>query len=642
MAAIDSRADGQDPLLPASDVEEEEPAHGSLLKLMVGAIGVVYGDIGTSPLYTMRECFGGVHGIAYSPENVMGLVSLVLWALILVVTLKYVLFVMQADNRGEGGILALLALARRGGPIGPLTLTALGVAGAALFYGDAIITPAISVLSAVEGLTVITPALEPAVLPVAVAILVGLFVVQRWGTGRVGAAFGPIMILWFATLALLGLVQIVQRPEVLTAFDPRHAIGFFADNGFLGFAALGAVFLAVTGGEALYADMGHFGRPPLKVAWLGFVLPALALNYLGQAAHVIEDPAAVANPFFAMAPAWALPPLVGLATLATIIASQAVISGAFSLTSQAIQLGLCPRLTIRHTSAALMGQIYMPHVNWALLVGVLGLVIAFGSSTGLAAAYGIAVTGTMALTTLLAFNVVVGVWRWPVGLATLAIAGFLALDLAFFSANALKIVDGGWLPVLTGIVIYLLMSTWRTGRQLLATRLRESSLPLTSFFRRLREKPPLRVPGTAVYLTSDADMVPHALLHNLKHNKVLHERLIFLTVQTLPEPRVPRAERILLEEPLPGVLQIRARYGFMQQPSVPGALAWCSRYGVDVQPMQTSFFVGRETPMPTPAPGMWLWREHLFAFMARNASTATEFFRIPADRVVELGTQVPI
>jgi KUP system potassium uptake protein len=625
------------------DVPSAHPKPGQNLgRLAVAAIGVVYGDIGTSPLYTLKECFGEAYGIAITPENVLGLLSLVLWALILVVTVKYVLFIMRADNNGEGGVLALMALAEkaRGGRSG--FALAAGLFGASLFFGDGMITPAISVLSAVEGLTVATPAFQRFVVPLAVAVLVGLFAFQRRGTERVGAWFGPVMILWFATLAVLGAMQIVRHPAVLAAIDPWHAISFFAHNGFAGFTALGAVVLAITGAEALYADMGHFGAKPVRLAWLGFVLPALALNYMGQSALVLESPEAAHNPFYLLTPNWLLLPLVGLATLATVIASQAVISGAFSLMQQAVQLGLFPRQQIRHTSERQMGQIYLPETNRRLFIGVIALVLFFGSSSGLANAYGIAVTGTMVATSVLAFIVIRRRWGWslPVGIAV--IGAFLVVDLAFLGANLLKILSGGWVPLVFAFALGMTMATWHRGREAIARTLREDSVPTEIFLKRLDEKQPIRVPGTAIYLTADGEMLPHALLHNLKHNKVLHERVVFLTVKTLGVPRVSRQDRVRVEWLRPDFLRLTVYYGFMQTPNVPRALVVAEPFGVRFDIMETSFFLGRETFVPSVRPLLSGWREKLFIVLAKNAASAAEFFCIPTNRLIELGGQVPI
>ena len=613
-----------------------------LRRLAVAAIGVVYGDIGTSPLYTLKECFGEAYGIAITPPNVLGLLSLVLWALILVVTVKYVLFIMRADNNGEGGVLALMALAERahGGHSG--FVLAAGLFGASLFFGDGMITPAISVLSAVEGLTIATPAFRHVVVPLAVAVLVGLFAFQRLGTERVGAWFGPVMMLWFTALAVLGTMQIVRNPAVLAAIDPRHAIDFFAHNGFAGFAALGAVVLAITGAEALYADMGHFGAKPVRLAWLGFVLPALALNYMGQSALVLQSPEAAHNPFYLLAPDWLLLPLVGLATLATVIASQAVISGTFSLMQQAVQLGLFPRQRIRHTSKRQMGQIYLPETNTRLLIGVVALVLFFGSSSGLANAYGVAVTGTMVATSLLAFVVIRRCWGWSLPLSIAVIGAFLVIDLAFLGANLLKILSGGWVPLAFAIALCMAMATWHRGREAVARALREDSVPTEIFLKRLDQKQPIRVPGTAIYLTADGEMLPHALLHNLKHNKVLHERVVFLTIKTLGVPRVPRQDRVLVEWLRPDFLRLTVYYGFMQTPHVPRALVTAGRFGVRFDIMETSFFLGRETFVPSVRPLLSGWREKLFIVLAKNAANAAESFCIPTNRLVELGGQMPI
>ena len=613
-----------------------------LPRLAVAAIGVVYGDIGTSPLYTLKECFGKSYGIAITPPNVLGLLSLVLWALILVVTIKYVLFIMRADNNGEGGVLALMALAEKaqGGHSG--FALAVGLFGASLFFGDGMITPAISVLSAVEGMTIATPAFRHFVVPLAVAVLVGLFAFQRHGTEKVGAWFGPVMILWFTVLAVLGTMQIARNPVVLAAIDPRHALAFLARHGLAGFAALGAVVLAITGAEALYADMGHFGAKPVRLAWLGFVLPALALNYMGQSALVLQSPEAAHNPFYLLAPDWLLLPLVGLATIATVIASQAVISGAFSLMRQAVQLGLFPRQRIRHTSERLMGQIYLPETNTRLFIGVIALILFFGSSSALANAYGIAVTGTMVATSLLAFVVVRRCWGWSLPFAIAVIGAFLVVDLAFLGANLLKIFSGGWVPVAFAVALCMAMATWHRGREAVARTLREESVPTEIFLKRLDEKQPIRVPGTAIYLTADGEMLPHALLHNLKHNKVLHERVVFLTVKTLGVPRVWRRERVRVEWLRPDVLRLTVYYGFMQTPHVPRALVTAERFGVRFDIMETSFFLGRETFVPSVRPILSGWREKLFVMLAKNAASAAEFFCIPSNRLVELGGQVPI
>jgi len=621
----------------------EDGHQASLRRMMLAAIGVVYGDIGTSPLYTFRECLGSAHhGLTVSESSVLGVLSLVIWSLIIVITGKYVMFIMRADNRGEGGILSLMALAQRalGRPSRPIML--LGLAGAALFYGDSIITPAMSVLSAVEGLEVVAPGLERYVLPITLGVLISLFAIQSRGTDKVGVFFGPIVLIWFAVLAILGVYQIIQRPEVFKALDPRYGWEFFHQHGFPAFAALGAVVLAITGGEALYADMGHFGRRPIRVAWNTVVFPALALNYFGQAALVLSKPETVENPFFLMAPDWALIPLVALATMATVIASQAVISGAYSVTQQAIQLGFCPRLEIRHTSDKQVGQIFMPRVNWGLLLGVVALVVVFRTSSNLAAAYGIAVTGTMTVTTLLAFVVARHSWGWGLILAGIAAVFFLVIDVAFLSSNLLKILDGGWMPLAVASGLLLMMITWRQGRGIMARRLAENSLGVEGFARRLKEKDQLRVPGTAVFMTSNPDLAPYAMLHNLKHNKVLHERNVMLTVEGLDIPRVADHDRVELHEIQPNFMRLIVRYGFMETPDIPHAMAACARFGVKFDMMQTSFFLGRETLIPSTRPEMSRWREEMFILMARNATSATEFFRIPTDRVVELGARIPL
>ncbi|SMH60401.1 potassium transporter Kup [Azospirillum agricola] len=622
------------------------PDTGKLAGLTFGALGVVYGDIGTSPLYTLRECFGGEHGLPLTPANIMGIMSLVFWALIVVVTVKYVIFVMRADNKGEGGILSLLALAstRRPDSSGKLTLlTALGLFGASLFYGDGMITPAMSVLSAVEGLEVAEPALESAVVPVTVAILIALFAIQSHGTSRVGSLFGPIMLAWFTTLGVLGLIEVVREPAILVAFDPRYAVAFFLENGTAGFLVLGAVVLAVTGGEALYADMGHFGRRPIQIAWLFIVLPALLLNYLGQCALLLSDPSAVRSPFYLLAPDWGLYPMIGLSTMAAVIASQAVISGVFSLTRQAVQLGLCPRLDIRHTSNEEEGQIYIPRANWGLCFAVIGLVVVFQSSSRLASAYGIAVTGDMIITTLLALVVAHRRWNWSLPLCLAVGGGFLMVDLSFFAANAVKIPHGGWVPLAIAVVTVGLMATWRRGRAVLSIRLAEESLPLDAFIRRQAKSTDIhRVKGTAVFMTSSSNTVPIALLHNLKHNQVMHERVVFVTVVVDDVPRVPAKDRVLVEGLAEGFYRITVRYGFSQEPNIPKALRLCKAFGLEFDVMATSFFLGRETLIPQMNSQMALWREKLFVVMSRTSVSATDFFKLPPNRVVELGTQVQL
>ncbi len=615
-----------------------------LFALSAGAVGVVFGDIGTSPLYAIQQCFSAENGLRVTTANVFGIASLVVWALFMVVTIKYVLFVMRADNRGEGGIMALLALvherAAKSSRLGVVLI--LGLFGAALFFGDGIITPAISVLSAVEGIDVATPALHRFIVPISLGILIALFWFQDRGTAKIGAVFAPVMGLWFVTIALLGISQIVHHPRILAAVDPEYAAWFMMAHGWHAFILLGAVVLVVTGGEALYADMGHFGKKPIQLAWFGLVLPALLLNYFGQSALMLSDPAAASNPFYLMVPSWSLWPMVLLATFATVIASQAVISGVFSLTRQAIQLGFAPRMEVRHTSGAEEGQIFVPDANTALMIGVILLVIGFRSSANLAAAYGIAVTGTMATTTMLALIVARRLWRWPLwqclGLGIL----FMMVDMSFLAANLLKIPNGGWFPVGVGLGVFLLMMTWKRGRQILARRLFEESLPLPMFLRRQKESTVQKVAGTAIFLTSDPDSVPTALLHNLKHNKILHERIVFLTVVTEPVPRVPGKDRVQVEGLIEGFYRIILRYGFSQDADIPKALRLCRTLGLEFDLMQTSFFIGRETLIPSIRADMPMWQEKLFVSMNRNAMSATDFFKIPSNRVVELGTQVTL
>ena len=613
-----------------------------LLPLTLTAIGVVYGDIGTSPLYAMRECFFGSHSVPPSPENVLGVLSLIIYSLLLVISIKYIAIVMRADNHGEGGILALTALlpARDGSGPGWPMLVLMGIFGAALLYGDGMITPAITVLGAVEGLKIATPLFEPYVVPIAVAILIVVFAIQKQGTHRVGGLFGPVMVLWFVVIAALGISWMVEHPIVLTAVDPRHAIAFFGDHGWHGFAVLGAVFLVVTGGEALYADMGHFGKRPIRLAWFTLVLPALLLNYFGQGALLLSNPKAAEQPFFLLAPEWALFPLVGVATAAAIIASQALISGAFSLTRQAIQLGYSPRLDIEHTSSHEMGQVYVPQVNWALMISTIAIVIGFGSSTALAAAYGIAVTLTMVITAVLLHVVATERWRWPRPLAFLVTGIFLIVDVAFFGANALKIAHGGWLPLVIGTLLFTLMTTWKTGRQIVAQRLTARAEPLEEFIARLAERPPARVPGTAVFMTAQPRGTPPALAHNLHYNKVMHEHVITLLVTTQPVPHVAEEDRITVRELGYGISDMVVRYGFMEDPNVPEALAVGRERGLKLDDSDVTYFLGRETLIVTKSPGMAMWRERLFVLMARNAVRATGFFRLPPERVIELGVQV--
>ncbi len=624
--------------------------HGKreLLGLSLGALGIVYGDIGTSPLYSLRECFHGEHGVPPSHGNVLGVLSLVFWVLIVTISIKYLVFVMRADNRGEGGILALLALVpqkfRRAGPEGRWILVALGIFGASLLYGDGMITPAISVLSAVEGLSVATPFFNPYVVPITLVILFILFLIQRRGTAGIGALFGPVMIVWFLVLAVLGVIWTARVPSVLAAINPWHAVRFFLDNRWRGFLVLGSVFLVVTGGEALYADMGHFGRRPIRIAWFTLVLPSLLINYFGQGALLLSHPDASANPFYELSgrlgPSWILYPMVVLSTVATIIASQAVISGAFSLTRQAVQLGYMPRIKIVHTSLKEIGQIYIPSINWLLMLATFGLVLGFRQSTNLAAAYGVAVTATMVITTVLAYVVARRVWGWPRWLVAPVTAFFLLVDVSFFGANIIKVEDGGWFPLLVGIAVYTLMSTWKKGRKILSDRLQEDCLPLESFIEQVRPNSPMRVPGTAIFLARDPNGTPPSLLHNLKHNKVLHSKVVVLTLITEEVPMVPASETIEIQPLGKEFYRVLARHGFMQTPEVPEVLALLRHKGLDLNLMSTTFFLSRETLIPSKAPGMAIWREKLFATMVRNAQRPTEFFQIPVNRVVELGLQV--
>ena len=612
---------------------------------MIGALGVVFGDIGTSPLYTMRVVFTGEHKLPLTHDTVLGLLSIVFWAIMIVVTLKYVTLIMRADNRGEGGILALTALVARG--VEHQTrrrwwLVGFGIFGAAMFYGDGMITPAITVLGAVEGLEIMAPGLHRFVVPTALVILVGLFAIQKHGTASIGMFFGPVTLLWFIALAVLGVAQIAARPEVLLALSPHYAFAFIAQNPVATFLALGAVVLAVTGTEALYADMGHFGALPIRVAWLAIVLPALTLNYFGQGALLLEDPTAIKNPFFLLAPQWALLPLVVLATLAAIIASQAVISGAFSLTRAAIQMGYAPRLKILHTSEREIGQIYVPFINWSLLIAVILLVLTFRSSDNLAAAYGIAVTLAMMIDSVLIYVVMRRIWRWNRLIATAIALPLVLIDLAFLASNSLKIPEGGWFPLVIGAVVFTLLTTWKRGRMVLMERLADDTMPLALFIESIGTSPPPRVPGTAVFLTSTGKRAPHAMLHNLKHNKVLHDRVVILTVHTRDIPRVDLEDRVEIHELPAAFWTIDAYYGFTEDPDVPSLLEACGRCGFEFDMMDTSFFVSRETLIASVAPGMALWRERLFVSMSRNAVKATDFFRVPTNRVVELGTQVEL
>ncbi len=616
----------------------------ALLPLTLTALGVVYGDIGTSPLYAMRECFFGSHSVPATHENVLGVLSLIIYSLIVVISIKYIAIVMRADNQGEGGILALTALLPAGNGKGaryaPLVL--FGLFGAALLYGDGMITPAITVLGAVEGLKVVTPLFDRYIVTTTVLILLVVFGIQRFGTHRVGGLFGPVMVVWFITIAALGIRWIVQEPVVFGAIDPRHAVTFFREHQLHGVAVLGAVFLVVTGGEALYADMGHFGKRPIRLAWFTFVLPALLLNYFGQGAMLLLNPEAASQPFFLLAPEWALLPLVGIATLAAIIASQALISGAFSLTRQAIQLGYCPRLDIAHTSSEEMGQVYVPQINWALMVATISIVIGFGSSTALAAAYGIAVTMTMLITAVLLYVVMTERWHWPTPAAVLVTGIFLVIDIAFFAANALKIADGGWLPLVIGAILFTLMSTWKRGRQILGERLKDRGVPFAAFMEGINRTPPLRVPGTAVYMTAHPGGTPPALVHNLRHNKVLHEHTVVLMVQTRRVPHVAPEDQVQIREYGQNVAHVTVSYGFMQNPDVPHAIGLAYERGLQMDMSDITYFLGRETIIVTKKEGMALWRERLFAVMSKNAVRATAFFRLPMEQVVELGVQVEI
>jgi len=611
---------------------------------IMGVLGVVYGDIGTSPLYAFKASLIHFTGAGIGPVEVLGVLSLVFWALILIVTIKYVLLVMRADNHGEGGILALMALAQRGtaGIAMRTALGLIGIGGACLFFGDGVITPAISVLSAVEGLEVVSPTFKSLVLPLSIIVIVALFAVQVRGTATIGRLFGPVMAVWFIVLAALGLFQIARNPGVLMAISPHYAVMICLNHGWLAFVALGSVVLAVTGAEALYADMGHFGAQPIRLAWVFFVLPCLVLNYFGQGALVMADPAALENPFYLLAPESLRLPLVALATAATVIASQALISGAFSIARQCMQMAFLPRMAVLHTSHSEEGQIFVPQVNMALLVGVLVLVLAFRSSDALAAAYGIAVTGTFLCTCVLATVVFRRQYHWPRSLAAAVFGFFFAVDLVFFAANALKIPEGGWVPLLLGFALMAMMTSWNRGRELMLARWKQDSLPLGSFLARLPQSRTVRVPGMAVFLTGNPDYVPAALLHNLKHNKVLHERVLFVTVQNLDMPQAPADERIEVSQLAPGVHRVVLRYGFMESPNIPRELEELSAHGVEYNPMQASFFLGREVLVRAMVPKLPAWRLFLFLLMARNAVPATEFFRIPSDRVVELGVRVAI
>lgn len=620
------------------------PARSSLAALTLGAVGVVYGDIGTSPLYAFKEVFAQGR-VPLTPESVLGVLSLMFWTITVVVSLKYVVLILRADNNGEGGLIAMLALASqavRHRPALRRGLLLLGIFGTAIFFGDGVITPAISVLSAVEGLEVAAPALHRWVVPLTLLVITGVFMLQRFGTGRVGRLFGPVMVLWFLVLLVLGGMHVLRHPVVLWALDPRHALGFVVRHPDVAFVALGAIVLCVTGAEALYADMGHFGRRPIRLAWFGLAMPALVVNYFGQGAMLLEDPASVRNPFYEMAPAWALYPLIGLATCAAVIASQALITAAFSITRQAIQLGYLPRLRVIHTSVREIGQIYVPFINWSLYAGIVLAVVMFGSSGRLAGAYGIAVTIDMLITTTMTFFVIRYAWKYPWWLCVAATGFFFLVDLAYFAANAVKLFDGGWFPIAIGAGMFLLMLTWKQGRALMRKRLRADAIDLESFLDAVFVSPPVRVPGTAVFLVSDEGITPNALLHNLKHNKVLHETNLFVTVRHPEVPWVPLKHRCELTSLGRDCWQVALHFGFKDDPDVPEALASVRRRGVRLDPMDTSYFLSRDIVIPTLGEGMAMWREKLFASMHRNATAAADFLYLPTNRVVELGSKLEI
>ncbi|GKQ57973.1 putative potassium transport system protein kup [Sphaerotilus sp. FB-3] len=630
---------------PVSSSHSQQPgSRRDLALLTLGALGVVYGDIGTSPLYALKEVFHAGH-VPVTPDNILGVLSLIFWTMTIIVSLKYVLLILRADNNGEGGLIAMLALAThavRDRPRLHGVLLMLGMFGTAIFYGDGVITPAISVLSAMEGLEVAAPSLHPFILPLTLLVLTGLFAVQRFGTGGIGRAFGPITLVWFGVLVALGLPHVIEHPAVLVALDPRHAIGFFVGHPLVAFIGLGAVVLCVTGGEALYADMGHFGKRPIRIAWYGVVMPALVVNYFGQGAMLLRDPAAIENPFFMMAPDWAALPLVGLATAATVIASQALITAAFSVTRQAIQLGLLPRMRILHTSVKDLGQIYIPFVNWGLYLFIVLAVALFKSSTNLASAYGIAVTLDMTITTVMTFFVIRHGWKYPLPLCVAATGFFFVIDIAFFASNMLKLFGGGWFPLVIGIGMFTLMLTWRQGRALMSHRLRDDAIELRTFLEAIFVSPPLRVQGTAVFLSAEPDITPNALMHNLKHNKVLHEHNLFVTVRHHDIPWIGFERRITMEPLGHDCWQVTLNFGFKNEPDVPEALKLLQGRGVPLDPMDTSYFLSRDIVMPTLGEGMSLWREKLFANMHRNAAAAADFLSLPANRVVELGSKVEI
>jgi KUP system potassium uptake protein len=631
---------------PSPDAGDADKGHSAKSALILGAIGVVFGDIGTSPLYTMHETFLPDHGLRPHPSTVLGILSLVTWSLIMVVAVKYVSLVMRADNKGEGGIMALMTLAQRAAGKSVRArrvIMLMALLGAALFFGDGVITPSISVLSAVEGLKVAAPGLSHWVVPISVVVLLGLFWLQRHGTAKIGVVFGPVMVLWFLSLGVIGVSNIIDAPEVLWALNPWHAVQFFSSHGTTSFLALGSVVLCVTGAEALYTDMGHFGRFPIRAAWFFFVLPALLLNYYGQGGVILAHPDAIANPFYYSVPSWALYPMIGLATAAAVIASQAVISGAFTVTRQAIQLGFLPRMEVVHTSREAIGQIFLPWVNRALMVAVIFTVVFFGSSDALGGAYGIAVTGTMAIDTILTMVVARRMWHWSRTWVIVAGLVLLTIDLSYFGANTLKIPDGGWFPLVLGLLLFTVMTTWRRGRELVVREIKQGGLALAPFIENMADHPPIRVPGTAVFLTANQEAVPHALLHNLKHNKVLHERNVLLTVAILETPVADAEERIQITPMSDDFYSLELRFGFAEDPNIPLALSQCTREGLGFDMMDTTFFLSRESIVSNERrPGMARWRDKLFAFMARNALPATAFFQIPGNRLIELGAQVEI
>ena len=626
---------------------QETASHGKhgIAGLAIGALGIVFGDIGTSPLYTMRECFAPEHGIPMNPDNILGVLSLLLWALILTICVKYMFVVMRADNRGEGGILSLMALAQKtvlkDGWVFNL-IVILGVAGAALLYGDGIITPAITVLGAVEGLEVLAPGLNPLIVPISCIILSFLFAFQAAGTHRIGVVFGPTILVWFFIIGALGLNSIISEPGILVAANPYYGAQFLWTHGFAGALVLGSVVLVITGGEALYADMGHFGKRPIRLAWFTVALPGLLLNYFGQGALLLRNPEAISNPFYLLAPEWAVAFLVVVATVAAVIASQALISGVFSLTRQAVQLGFCPRIQIIHTSSREIGQIYIPTVNWGLFLGVIWLVFEFGSSSRLASAYGVAVTATMVITTMLAWVVAVKLWKWSLWAAAFLFVGLLIIDTAFFIPNLLKVAHGGWVPLMVGGLVYLLMTTWKKGRRILAAALKARSVPMEDFLTRIKQNPPLRVPGTGIYMSSETWGVPVPLLHNLKHNKIIHERVIVLTILSEEVPSIQREERVNIQELGENFYRVVARYGFMETPKIRHIFEACRSKGIDIHVEESTFVLGRETILASKIPGMAIWREKLFAVMTKNAQRPTAFFRIPPNQVIEMGIQVEI